>query len=311
MEVYNRCLGAHGCGRPRRCCSCRTTSSTAASTCTRGGRCSRLLELGCVPIVNENDAIASDEIRYGDNDRIAALVAHNLSRRPAGAAHRHRPASTPPTRGIDPRRRADRAWSPADDPLLAVSAGAPRLDAGERRHGVEAVGGADGVVVRRPRGDRLRHHARTCSSTRSPGHDGRHDVHAARPQAVGAQAVDRRSPATSRGRWSSTTVRAARSSSGGRRCCRPVSSRCAATSSSGDVSSVRRPRRRRRRSRDGDVRRAVLRSGRRQADHRAARRRRPRGHPPRRPRRALPDGPTGVRAPSVLCRAMRPPDGAS
>ena len=35
----------------------------------------RLLELGCVPIVNENDAIASDEIRYGDNDRIATLVA--------------------------------------------------------------------------------------------------------------------------------------------------------------------------------------------------------------------------------------------
>ena len=39
----------------------------------------RLLELGCVPIVNENDAIASDEIRFGDNDRIAALVAHNVS----------------------------------------------------------------------------------------------------------------------------------------------------------------------------------------------------------------------------------------
>ena len=38
----------------------------------------RLLELGCVPIVNENDAIASDEIRFGDNDRIAALVAHSV-----------------------------------------------------------------------------------------------------------------------------------------------------------------------------------------------------------------------------------------
>ena len=36
----------------------------------------RLLELGCVPVVNENDAIADDEIRFGDNDRIAALVAH-------------------------------------------------------------------------------------------------------------------------------------------------------------------------------------------------------------------------------------------
>jgi len=39
----------------------------------------RLLELGCIPVVNENDAIASDEIRFGDNDRIAALVAHNVN----------------------------------------------------------------------------------------------------------------------------------------------------------------------------------------------------------------------------------------
>ena len=36
----------------------------------------RLLELGVVPIVNENDAVADDEIRWGDNDRIAALVAN-------------------------------------------------------------------------------------------------------------------------------------------------------------------------------------------------------------------------------------------
>jgi glutamate 5-kinase len=36
----------------------------------------RLLTLGVVPVVNENDALADDEIRFGDNDRIAALVAH-------------------------------------------------------------------------------------------------------------------------------------------------------------------------------------------------------------------------------------------
>ncbi|MCI4660379.1 MAG: glutamate 5-kinase [Neomegalonema sp.] len=34
-----------------------------------------LLKLGCVPIVNENDTVATDEIRYGDNDRLAARVA--------------------------------------------------------------------------------------------------------------------------------------------------------------------------------------------------------------------------------------------
>lgn len=36
----------------------------------------RLLELGVVPVVNENDTVATDEIRVGDNDRLAALVAH-------------------------------------------------------------------------------------------------------------------------------------------------------------------------------------------------------------------------------------------
>jgi glutamate 5-kinase len=36
----------------------------------------RLLELGMVPVINENDTVATDEIRFGDNDRLAALVAH-------------------------------------------------------------------------------------------------------------------------------------------------------------------------------------------------------------------------------------------
>jgi len=35
----------------------------------------QLLGLGCVPIVNENDTVATDEIRFGDNDRLAAQVA--------------------------------------------------------------------------------------------------------------------------------------------------------------------------------------------------------------------------------------------
>ena len=34
-----------------------------------------LLSLGAVPIVNENDTVATDEIRFGDNDRLAAQVA--------------------------------------------------------------------------------------------------------------------------------------------------------------------------------------------------------------------------------------------
>lgn len=36
----------------------------------------RMLALGVVPIVNENDTVAVEELRLGDNDRMAALVAH-------------------------------------------------------------------------------------------------------------------------------------------------------------------------------------------------------------------------------------------
>lgn len=38
----------------------------------------RLLELGTVPVVNENDAVATEELAYGDNDHLAALVASML-----------------------------------------------------------------------------------------------------------------------------------------------------------------------------------------------------------------------------------------
>lgn len=39
----------------------------------------RLLEIGVVPIINENDSVATSEIRFGDNDQLAAKVARLLS----------------------------------------------------------------------------------------------------------------------------------------------------------------------------------------------------------------------------------------
>lgn len=47
----------------------RTNYNNAQKTLTR------LLELGILPVVNENDTVATNEIRFGDNDRLAALVA--------------------------------------------------------------------------------------------------------------------------------------------------------------------------------------------------------------------------------------------
>src|SRR5690606_36465570 len=37
-----------------------------------------LLALGAVPVINENDTVATEEIRYGDNDRLAARVAQMI-----------------------------------------------------------------------------------------------------------------------------------------------------------------------------------------------------------------------------------------
>ena len=82
----------------------------------------RLIELGCIPIINENDALASHELRYGDNDRIAALVAHNVN-----ADLLVLLTDTPGLFTADPRTDPNAELVRevlADDPLLTVSAAA-------------------------------------------------------------------------------------------------------------------------------------------------------------------------------------------
>src|SRR3954470_4675212 len=82
----------------------------------------RLLELGCVPIVNENDTVANDEIRYGDNDRIAALVAHNVTAQMLVLL-----TDQPGLYTADPRSDATATLItevPANDPLASVAASA-------------------------------------------------------------------------------------------------------------------------------------------------------------------------------------------
>ena len=79
----------------------------------------KLLELGCVPIVNENDAIANDEIRYGDNDHLAALLSHLVS-----ADMLVLLTDTDGLYTADPRTNNDAvivSTVSADDPLLSVS----------------------------------------------------------------------------------------------------------------------------------------------------------------------------------------------
>ena len=97
----------------------------------------KLLELGVLPIVNENDTVATTEIRFGDNDRLAALVAHlvhadlllllsdvdglydanPMTRRPPAtlvARGRRRPPTSTPSGSARPAApgSAPAAWSP-------------------------------------------------------------------------------------------------------------------------------------------------------------------------------------------------------
>lgn len=78
LASYNVAFGAHGL----------TTGQVllTADDVTRRGHyvnarrtIERLLALGVVPVINENDTVATHEIRFGDNDRLAALVAHLIN----------------------------------------------------------------------------------------------------------------------------------------------------------------------------------------------------------------------------------------
>ncbi len=75
MQVYNEALAEHGLIGGQVLLAPLDFRERSQYLHARG-TLQRLLELGVVPVVNENDAIADDEIRFGDNDRIAALVAH-------------------------------------------------------------------------------------------------------------------------------------------------------------------------------------------------------------------------------------------
>lgn len=88
----------------------------------------RLWDLGCIPIVNENDAIANNEIRYGDNDHLAALLSHLVSADLLLLLTDMNGLYT-----ADPRSNPDATIVTevaADDPLLSISTSGAGTDRG-------------------------------------------------------------------------------------------------------------------------------------------------------------------------------------
>ncbi len=77
MRVYDECFASHGLVAGQVLLAPLDFGIRQQYLHARG-TLRRLLELGVVPVVNENDAIADDEIRFGDNDRLSALVSQLL-----------------------------------------------------------------------------------------------------------------------------------------------------------------------------------------------------------------------------------------
>ena len=212
-----------------------TTPRSAAVISTRARRSAQLLALGAVPVINENDTVATAEIRFGDNDRLAARVAQMIS------------ADTLVLLSdIDGLYTAD----PRRDPRRAPSARGARDHAGDRgdgrrraarlqlgRHGDQARCRAHRDGRRLPHGDRARR--RAASAARAIEDGARVDlVHARRRAAHGAQALDRRRGQPV-GRAHRRRRRRERAAPRHAACCRPASSRSRATFERGDAVVVR------------------------------------------------------------------------
>ena len=74
VHAYQETLGEHGVAVAQVLLTLEDTEDRRRFLNARG-TLEKLLEHGVVPVINENDTVATDEIRYGDNDRLAARVA--------------------------------------------------------------------------------------------------------------------------------------------------------------------------------------------------------------------------------------------
>lgn len=74
VHAYQEALGEHGISAAQVLLTLEDTENRRRFLNARG-TLGKLLEHRVVPVINENDTVATEEIRYGDNDRLAARVA--------------------------------------------------------------------------------------------------------------------------------------------------------------------------------------------------------------------------------------------
>ena len=75
IETYRRCLDGHGRLAAQALLS-RSDLERRSGYLNARNACLALLGMGILPIVNENDVVATEELQFGDNDRLSALVAN-------------------------------------------------------------------------------------------------------------------------------------------------------------------------------------------------------------------------------------------
>ena len=97
----------------------------------------RLLDLRALPVVNENDAVATGELRYGDNDRLAARVAQMV-----------RAEVLVLLSDVDGLYTADPATDPAARHIDAIEAVTPQIEAMAGGANAAAAVGAGGMATK-------------------------------------------------------------------------------------------------------------------------------------------------------------------
>jgi len=145
-----------------------------------------LLELRVVPIINENDTVATDEIRLGDNDTLGALVTNLIEADCLIILTDQTGLFT-----ADPRRHADATLvmdAHAGDPELERMAGGAGSTIG--------TGGMLTKILAAKRAARSGAHTVICS-----GHEDRVLLRLATGEAIGSQLVARQAPLAARRQW--------------------------------------------------------------------------------------------------------------
>ena len=143
---------------PRRCCSRTRTWPTARRYLNARSTLNSLLALGVIPIINENDTVVVDEIRFGDNDTLGALVTNLIEADALVILTDQKGLYSADPRKIPDARLVERGA--AGDPALEAMAGGAGIAPRQRRHAHQGARRQARGAQRRPHRDRLGARAR-------------------------------------------------------------------------------------------------------------------------------------------------------